>query len=193
MNALEKIKKSLSEDPRIETILDKKGPRDFLFSERVVHWIHRLTQNPSEPLLLAAWGHDLYRWRLARGKYPMTTPGYHQWRKAQSLLSADETEKILNEEKVSSETAAKVRALILKKNFPKDPDSQILEDADCLAFLELKLENYVDEWEKEGKIAKILIGTLEKMTPKARELALTLNYSEKTVRLIQSALKELSF
>jgi hypothetical protein len=119
---------------------------------------------------LAAWGHVLYRWRLPRESEPKTTAGYHKWRRAQSRISADEVETIVTGEGLGSETAAAVRALILKTNFPADPDARVLEDADCLAFLELKLEDYLPEWD-EPKLLRILKGTWEKMTPEARTIA----------------------
>lgn len=184
-NRVKRLVQGLSEDPR--RAAGKEGPRDLLFTERVVHWIGILQEHPSESLLLAAWGHNLYRWRLPRDSYPMTTVGYHKWRRAQAVLSADEVSKILEDEAIAAETVQKVRELILKTHFPQDPDSQVLEDADCLAFLELKFEDYIPEWDEE-KTVRILKGTLEKMTPRARKLALTIPLKEEAVRFIQKAL-----
>lgn len=169
-SAVEKIRQGLQEDPRRESVGGKEGPRDLLFTERVVEWAKRLNATPSDALTLAAWGHVLYRWRLSRDSQPMTTSGYHKWRRAQSLLSADEVSKILKSEGLSDDVVKRVGDLILKTNFPSDPDSQILEDADCLAFLELKLESYLSEWD-EAKLMRILKGTLEKMSPRAQEIA----------------------
>lgn len=171
--AVEAIRRGLGEDPRIERVGGKEGPRDLLFTERTVEWVGRLSPRPSQALLMAAWGHVLYRWRLPRESQPMTTAGYHKWRRAQSKLSADEVDAIMAREGFGAETAAAVRALILKTNFPADPDAQVLEDADCLAFLELKLEDYLSEWD-EPKLLRILKGTWEKMSPKARDLAASL-------------------
>ncbi|HEX5036499.1 MAG TPA: DUF4202 domain-containing protein [bacterium] len=168
--AVEAIRKGLGEDPRIERVGGKDGPRDLLFTERVVEWVGRLSPRPSQALLLATWGHVLYRWRLPRESEPKTTAGYHKWRRAQSKLSADEVDGIVTSEGVEAETASAVRALILKTNFPADPDARVLEDADCLAFLELKLEDYVSEWD-EPKLLRILKGTWEKMSPEARTIA----------------------
>jgi len=188
-----RIETGLKEDPRSEKVLGVEGARDYLFTKRVVEWIYKLV-DPStvgvqnfEPLLLAAWGHTLYRWRIPREKYPMNTVGYHQWRSAQSALSADEVDKILREERCDEAARRHVRELILKTTFPQDPDSRVLEDADCLAFLEMKIESYLDEWD-EPKIIRILKGTLEKMTPKAVELAKGIVLSSDANRLIEKAL-----
>jgi hypothetical protein len=184
---IERIEAGLKEDPRKEKAGGMEGPRDWLFTKRVVEWASKLTPNPSESLLIAAWGHDLHRWRISRESYPMNTVGYHKWRTAQSKLSADETEKILKEVGYDEKTIARVRELILKTTFPEDPESRVLEDADCLAFLETKFESYLDEWD-EPKVIRILKGTLEKMTPAAKELAKTIPYSDKALRLIEKAL-----
>lgn len=185
--AVRRIAEGLREDPRKEDVGGVVGPRDFLFTERVAAWIKRLNPNPSEALILGAWGHTLYRWRLPRETSPMTTVGYHKWRNAQSALSAEEVQKILKEEGYDETTQRRVRELILKTNFPQDPDSQVLEDADCLAFLELKFANYLGEWD-EVKTIRILKGTLEKMTPKAKELALQIALSVDARRLVEKAL-----
>lgn len=185
--AVARIKSGLKEDPRTEKVLGIEGARDYLFTDRVVEWISKLAPNPSEPLLIAAWGHILYRWRIPRETYPMTTIGYHKWRTAQSKLSADETEKIVKEAGYDEKTIARIRELVLKTTFPEDPESRVLEDADCLAFLELKFESYIPEWD-EGKYVRILKGTLEKMTSKAKELALTISYSKEGRRLLEKAL-----
>lgn len=169
-SAVARVEAGLSEDPRREVVGGEEGPRDLLFTRRVVEWIRKLTTRTSDVLLLAAWGHVLGRWKLPRDTHPKTTAGYHKWRRAQSALSAEEVEKILAGEGVDRETQARARDLILKKNFPVDPESQVLEDADCLAFIELKLENYLTEWD-EIKLKRILTGTLEKMSPTAREQA----------------------
>jgi len=186
-SAIERIRRGLEEDPRRETVGGEEGPRDLLFTKRVVAWIERLEPHPSEALILAAWGHDLHRWRLPRDSQAMTTAGYHKWRRAQAVLSSDEVSKILKTEGIQDSEIGRVRDVILKTRFPDDPDSRILEDADCLAFIELKLESYLSEWD-EAKTVRILKGTLEKMTPKAREFALKIPLSQEAVRLLKLAL-----
>lgn len=184
---LEKLESILREDPRIEESCGERGPKEWLFTKRVVAWLSKLESHVSDALLVATWGHVLYRWELPRGTYPKTTVGYHQWRRAQVEMSATKVDKILGQEGYSEEFRKRVRELILKSTFPQDPDAQALEDATCLAFIEMKLESYVEEWEKEGKMERILQGTLEKMTPKAVELAKTISHGPHTKRLLTSA------
>lgn len=184
--AITKIQEGLKKDPRWESFQGREGGRDELFTQRVVEWIQKLESSPSEILLLAAWGHTQNRWTLERSTYPMNTKGYHQWRFAQSKLSANEAEKILRDCGYNDEIVQKVCTLILKSNFPKDPDSQVLEDAACLAFMEMKYESYIPEWGEE-KYIRILKGTLEKMTPRAQTLALKISYSPAGRQLLEKA------
>jgi len=189
-NAVARMEARLAQDPRIEQVGPEQGPRELLFTRSMIGWIKKLSPQASDALLVAAWGHVLNRWTLPRDSHPKTTAGYHKWRKALDVISADATERILRGEAVDDETIARVRELILKKKFPADPESRILEDASCLAFLELKIENYLPEWD-EPKAIRILVGTLEKMSPEARVLAKTLSYSPEAQRLLEIALSGL--
>ena len=76
--------------------------------------------------------------------------------------------------------------LILRENWRDDPEGRALEDADCLVFLETKLEGYLDEWE-EKKTVNILKKTLRKMTPAGQEHAGLLRLSDRCVELLRQA------
>jgi hypothetical protein len=78
----------------------------------------------------------------------------------------------------------RVGRLIRGELFPRDPDAQLLEDADCLAFLELKLADYLDQWD-EAKVARILHGTWAKMSEPARALARTLPLDPRVRQLLE--------
>lgn len=64
----------------------------------------------------------------------------------------------------------------------------MLEDADCLVFLETKLTDYLDEWEEE-KTIHILQRTLKKMTPQARTNALQLKLGLREGKILQKAIE----
>lgn len=190
-DSVARLQEGLREDPRRVVFQGSEGPKEFLFSQRVVDWIYRLQKEPSPALLLAAWGHVFKRWAIPRDTYPKTTSGYHQWRRAQAQMSADEAGRIAAEAGVSEDMIKTAKDVMLKKNFPSDPDTQTFEDADCLAFLEMKLMDYLEEWERDQKIARILQGTLEKMSPKAKELAMTIDYAPAALRLLEEAIRTL--
>ena len=175
--AIRRIDEANGEDPRTELIDGTGQARELLFARRVYEWVQKLVAEPSEELLLAARGHTLRRWMIPRDRYPRTTPGYRQWRGALAAFHADQAAMILAEVRYPETTITRVRALITRENWRNDPEGTALEDADCLVFLETKLEGYLDEWE-EKKTVNILKKTLRKMTPTGKEHAGSLPLSE---------------
>jgi len=181
--AIARIDGANREDPRTQIVDGQAQSRELLFSRRVFDWIGRLADAPSEELLLAARAHTLRRWRIPRDRYPMTTIGYHQWRDALAQFHAEEAEAILRDVGYPGETVEKVRVFITRKNWPADREACVLEDADCLVFLETKLGEYLDDWD-EAKTVRILKRTLRKMTPDARTRAMQLPLGDRERELL---------
>lgn len=170
IRALDAFDQASGEDPRRQRFEECDYPRELVFSRRVTHWLLRLAPDAGEAVQLAARGHTLRRWEILRTRYPNDTAGYHAWRDATAAHSADAAEMLLRPIGYPDEVIRRVRRLITRELFPRDPDAQRLEDADCLAFLELKLTDYLDRWDEE-KLARILTGTWMKMSEGARTLA----------------------
>lgn len=186
VEAIKRIDAANSEDPRTEIVDGQPQPRELLFSQRVYEWVKKLTDDPSEELLLAARAHTLRRWMIPRDRYPKTTVGYHQWRDALAQYHANEAETILQAVGYSADTIHTVKEFITKANWPENSEACVLEDADCLVFLETKLSNYINEWE-ESKAIKILQRTFKKMTPEGRTYAMQLKLGEPERDLLQRA------
>jgi len=184
--AIRRIDEANGEDPRTERSDGTAQARELLFSQRVYDWVRRLVAEPSEELLLAARGHTLRRWMIPRERFPKTTPGYRQWREALAVFHADQAAGILHEVNYSEATITRVRALIHRENWRDDPEGRALEDADCLVFLETKLESYLNEWE-EKKTVNILKKTLRKMSPAGKEHAGSLRLSDRCAELLRQA------
>ncbi len=184
--AIQRIDEANAEDPRTETVDGVVAPREVAFSRRVYAWVEELAEKPSEALLLAARAHTLRRWEIPRDRYPKTKGGYHAWRRALAQFHADQAEQILKDVGYADDILARVRALITRIGWKDDPEGRVLEDADCLAFLELKLHTYLDEWDAE-KTVEILRKTLVKMTPRAIELAKNLPLDPRCVALLRRA------
>jgi len=106
------------------------------------------------------------------------------WRNALAKFHAEESRRILEGLGYDADLISRVSALILRTNFPGDPDSRALEDADCLVFLETKLQDYLEEWGKE-KTLRILRQTLSKMTPTAAVLARELQYRPEVAAIMK--------
>lgn len=174
-------------DPRTEMFEGRIHPKELIFSQRVAAWIERLVDEPSEALRLAAHGHTLCRWKVARDDFDKGLVGYRYWRNACADRHAEETTRILRDVGYDEAMIDAVRDLTLKKNWPAEDEALALEDADCLAFLELKLKHYLDEWTEE-KTIDILAKTARKMTPAARTHVMDLALSDREKELIQKAL-----
>jgi hypothetical protein len=171
-------------DPRGQLFEDRRHPRELIFAQRVSAWVAALRPDAPEAVQLAARGHTLRRWEIPRDFYPMDTPGYHAWRHATMAHAADGVAAILTSLDYPEEMIQRVGRLIRWELFPRDPDAQLLEDADCLAFLELKLAEYLDQWD-EAKVARILHGTWAKMSEPARALARTLPLDPRVRQLLE--------
>src|SRR5207245_4232257 len=126
--AIQRFDQENSHDPNTELLDGVPHPRELLHARWLTEWVLRLCPNPSEELRLAARCQHICRWIVPRNSYPMTRPGYLQWREGLKKFHAKKAGEILREAGYSEEVIARVQALNLKKNFPQDPQSRVLED-----------------------------------------------------------------
>jgi len=75
----------------------------------------------------------------------------------------------------------------LKKNFPKDQQVRVLEDALCLVFLQYQLTDLANRT-AEDKVINALQKSWKKMTPAAQSHALQLSYAPREKALLDRAL-----
>ena len=66
---------------------------------------------------------------IPRSEYPMTRPGYHQWRTALARFHAEQAAEILRSVGYDDPTVQRVQSLVRKERIKSDPDAQTLEDA----------------------------------------------------------------
>jgi len=185
--ALRRIDDANRLDPRTDVVDGAPCPRELRFAERVYEWVERLEHHPSEPLLLAARSHTLRRWEVPRESYPKNNQGYHAWRDALAVFHAEAAASILRDVGYPDETIRQVRTLIIREQWPENEDARTLEDADCLAFLELKLETYLNQW-GEQKTVRILRQTLRKMSPTAQSMATRVDLSSTARHVLHLAM-----
>jgi len=185
--ALRRFDEENARDPNRETADGVAQPREWLYAQRLSDWVLRLCPDASEPLRLAARCQHLCRWEIPRQSYPMTRAGYLQWRTTLKKFHAQKAGGILREVGYSDELIQRVQDLNLKKNFPNDPETRVLEDALCLVFLQYQLAELAAKT-AEDKTINALQKSWQKMTPAARAQALKLNYSEREKSLLTRAL-----
>jgi hypothetical protein len=186
--AMQRFDEENSRDPNTEVVDGTAHPRELLHAQWLSEWVLKLCPDASEELRLAARCQHLCRWSIPRQSYPMTRPGYLQWREALKQFHAQKAGEILRSVGYPEETIARVQRLNLKKDFPQDAESRVLEDALCLVFLKHQFADLAAKTSEE-KVINALQKTWKKMTPTARAKALKLAYAPREQSLLDRALK----
>jgi len=162
-------------------------PSELLYARRMTDWLNRLYPDAGETLHLAARSQHIRRWMVPRSKYPMTRPGYHQWRTFLYSFHAETAAEILKQAGYEDPAIARVRSLLKKEKIKTDPEMQMLEDVACLVFLESYFADFAAKHD-EDKVIGILRRTWKKMSPHAHAAALKLQLSDQARQLIEKAL-----
>lgn len=187
--AIRRFDEENSRDPNTEMVNGVPRQRELIYAQWLTDWVLKLSPNASEELRLAARCQHICRWTIARGAYPMTRPGYLKWRADLKIFHAEKAVEILREVGYPDEVITKVQMLNLKRNFPRDLECRVLEDALCLVFLERQLTPLIRK-STEEKVINALQKSWAKMTGQARAEALKLNYTPEERVLIEKALND---
>ena len=186
--ALRRFDEENSRDPNFETVDGVSHPRELIYAQWLTDWVLKLSPHASEELRLAARCQHLCRWKIPRDSYPMDRPGYLKWRADLKRFHAERAGEILRATAYPDAVIVRVQDLNLKKNFPSDPESRVLEDALCLVFLEHQLADLAAKTSEE-KVITALQKSWKKMTPTAHAEALKISYAPREKALIEAALK----
>ena len=184
---LERIDALNREDPNREPAGLVPQPRELLYSQWLTEWVLRLNPQASEPLRIAARGQHVQRWTIPRERYPRNRQGYLRWREQLKAFHAKTVAGLMQEAGYPEETSEQTRRLILKKDL-QDPDTQALEDALCLVFLEHQFED-LRRKTPEATMRDVVRKTWKKMSPRARELAAGLSLPEDTKAWLAETLR----
>jgi hypothetical protein len=187
LQAIRRFDAANSADPTRVTFQRKSQAREVVYALWLTEWVLRLAPEASEELRLAARCQHLCRWEIPRSSYPMTRVGYLQWREGLKKFHAQKAAKLLKEAGYEEKVIARVQELVLKKNFPHDPEGRVLEDALCLVFLEHQFAELAGKSADE-KMISVLQKTWKKMTAKGHEAALKLSYNTHERELLHRAL-----
>jgi len=185
--ALRRFDEENARDPNVEIVDGKPHPRELIYAQWLTDWVLKLSPAASEPLRLAARCQHLARWLIPRDSYPMTRAGYLQWRADLKKFHAQKAAEALRAVGYDDDTVRRVQELNLKRNFPNDPESRVLEDALCLVFLERQLAALAAKSD-DAKMINALQKSWKKMTPVAQAEARKLKYGERELSLIDRAL-----
>jgi hypothetical protein len=176
-----------AEDPHREVVDGVSYAKELLYAQRMTTWLERFAPDASEALRLAARCQHIRRWMIPRSRYPMDRRGYLQWRTALARFHAETAAEILREVGYEEAIIRRVQSLVRKEGLKRDAEVQCLEDVICLVFL----ESYCADFARQHEAAKalgIMRKTLDKMSPRGREVARGLDLPQEVQRLIDAAL-----
>lgn len=153
-------------DPTDVTVRGSVEPLALVHGRLATEWVQRLRPDAPEPVLVAARAHHLRRWESPRSSYPDGRAGYLRWRRDQKARHATDVATILGPAGYDDSEIARVQALIKREGLGSDPDTQLVEDAACLVFVETQLVSTAATLEPEHMVT-VLQKTAKKMSPEA--------------------------
>jgi len=153
-------------------------------------WLSQIDPGASAELQLAARAHHLRRWELARADYPAGRQGYLRWRRENKAHQADSLAAIMDAHDWSIESVARARHLLGRTKLRTDIDTQSLEDAACLVFLETQFDSMTERTEHQHMVS-IVAKTLTKMSSTAVSLASSIDLSEQSRIVLTDAVTSL--
>lgn len=171
--ALARLDSLNRQDPT--TVPTPRGPqpKELAYADALSAWVTRLAPNASEALRIAARGQHVQRWTIPRGTYPAGRAGYLKWRETLKRFHADTVAGAMRAEGYGDAEIMRVRELVLKQRLGADPETQTLEDALCLIFLESQFSE-LRRKTPEPAMREATRKTWAKMSPAAQLLARTL-------------------
>lgn len=185
--ALERLRSVHEADPRRRDTAAGSRPVEAVWCERVENWVQSLAPDAPAALRLAAAAQHLERWRWPRSGHPEGRAGYLRWRREVARSQADRARQICLDAGVPGTVADQVAALVRKEDLAADPRTRVLEDAACLAFLELDLDDFAERHE-DSDVIRILARTWRKMSDDGRAAAMRLELSPRAGGLVDAAL-----
>ncbi|HET7545132.1 MAG TPA: DUF4202 domain-containing protein [Polyangiaceae bacterium] len=176
-----------SQDPNTLSVAGVQRPRELVDAERLSVWVERLAPHASEALRLAARCQHIRRWQIPRGSFPSGRVGYLQWRTQLGRFHADTVTRILEQLGYERDSIDAVRRINLKQGLHSNPDTQTMEDALCLAFLEFEFAEFCAKYPAE-KVIEVVQKTWKKMSAQGHDFALRLPFEPEALALVQRAL-----
>jgi hypothetical protein len=175
---------------------DPKGldgrPAELVYADRMEAWLVRLAPNAPELLRLAARCQHLERWSVPRNSFPEGRAGYLSWRKDLYGRQAERARELLLQAGAESREAEEAATWISKTGLKINPNTQLLEDAACLVFLENEIAGFAAQHADypRAKFLGIIQKTWRKMSPAAREAAHGLSLPPGIAELVKEAVQK---
>lgn len=177
-----------AEDPVSIVVDGVERPKELVHAERMTHWVRVLDPSASDAQLIAARAHHLRRWVSPRSDFPEGRAGYLQWRTAHKRRQVEELRALLDPIGCPSRVVDDALAIVAKDGLRRgDHAAQVHEDALCLVFLELQLDELAVRLGDDHTV-EVLRKSAAKMSPHGLATAAEVGLSERGGRLLAAAL-----
>ena len=187
-DAIRRFDEANAEDPNIEMVDGQPLPKELLYGQRMSARLAVFAPEAPETVKLAARAQHIRRWEIPRETYPEGRAGYLKWRTDLYKRHGDIAGEIMGDVGYDADTIDRVQTLLRKRGLKTDPDVQLMEDVICLVFLEHYFHDFAQKHTGK-KLIPIVQKTWKKMTDKAHEAALRLDYAPEDLAVIQKALQ----
>jgi hypothetical protein len=177
-------------DPVREIENGEDRPRLLLQAERLSAWVSRLDPTASEALRLAARCQHLERWKIPRTDFPEGRVGYLTWRTKLGQFHATRAAEVLRSVGYDEALIARVDRIVRKQGITIEADTQTMEDALCLVFLEHEIDAFMRKYPDQDKAIDILRKTWGKMSERGHAAALALPLGDAAKALVGRALDQ---
>ncbi len=162
--AVAAIDEANSHDPNTVLVRGASRPLALAHGQLAAEWVSRLSPDADEAVLLAARAHHLRRWEVPRLWYPEGKAGYLRWRRDQKQRHATDVTGSLAEAGFDGEFIERVQGLIRREHLGTDADTQLVEDAACLVFIETQLAGFESRLDHQH-VLEVIRKTARKMSP----------------------------
>ena len=186
--ALRRFDEANAQDPNTELIGGQPMPKELVYGQRMSARLAGFAPDAPETVKLAARAQHIRRWEVPRDSYPEGRAGYLKWRTDLHKRHAEIAGEIMGDAGYDAEPIDRVQTLLRKRGRKTDPDVQLMEDVICLVFLEHYFHDFAPKHDEE-KLIPIVQKTWKKMSDRAHEAALQLDYAPEDLAVIQKALQ----
>ncbi len=164
----------------------KNSPLAFdpIHAELVLKWVLELKPMASESLRIAAISHDIDR--AVTGITEKDLKDYSnidEFKKEHALRSSNIIGEILTKYHYSESLISNVQWLVENHEFGGDEESDILKDADSLAYFEYNIPFYLKRNGEERTKAKIQF-MYKRLSDKAKELVNKMKFSDENIQTL---------
>jgi hypothetical protein len=172
-------------------LLNSPVQSDPLHAKLVLKWVLKLKPDADEALKIAALAHDIDR-AVTKIVDPPTGNllRYMRLKKEHSLRSAQIIGEILEKNQYPVSVIEKVRHLVENHEFGGDSESELLKDADSLAYFEYNIPFYLRNHGKKNTIGKIRF-MYQRMSDDARKSVGKMRFKGEVKKLFEEARPEL--